>query len=222
MIPHLHATHAVTPAVTQTGSLEVICGSMFSGKSEELIRRIRRAEIARQSIALFKHHFDTRTHVEYVTTHNGEKMRACAIKSSYDITLLTDPCTRVVGIDEIQFFDTGIIAVIAALVRQGVRVIAAGLDLDFRAVPFGSMPTLLAIADSVTKLAAVCALCGKDAQYTQRLINGTPAQYDDPIILVGAQDHYQARCRSCYSINKSPDWNKLPIHGKTEQSVHLH
>lgn len=219
MTPH---SHTITPSALSSGSLEIICGSMFSGKSEELIRRMRRAEIARQSIALFKHHFDTRTHVEYVTTHNGEKMGACAVKSAYDITLLTDPCTQVVGIDEIQFFDTTIISVVATLVRQGVRVIAAGLNLDFRAVPFGSMPTLLALADSVTKLAAVCAICGKDAQYTQRLINGSPAQYDDPIILVGAQDNYQARCRSCYVINKTPDWNKLPLHGKTEQSIHLH
>lgn len=191
------------------GSLEIVCGSMFSGKSEELIRRIRRAQFAQHKILVFKHSLDTRSTIEYVVSHNGAKLKAIAADNASLIgTLVTDD-VDVIGIDEIQFFNDEIINIVCNLVEQGKRVIAAGLDLDFRGVPFGCMPTLMAIADSVTKLKAICMLCGKDAQYSQRLVNNAPAGYDDPIILVGAQESYQARCRDCHSIDKSPFIEKV-------------
>ena len=187
------------------GSLEVICGPMFSGKSEELIRRLRRANIAKQSIAVFKPELDTRRGVNRVTSHNGSAMEARPISDLKDIlTHVTEHNVQVIGIDEVQFFPNGIIEVICTLVDAGKRVIAGGLDLDFRGVPFGPIPTLLAVADDITKLRSICTICCKDAHFTQRLVNNAPARFDDPIILLGAEEAYQARCRTCYIIDKKP------------------
>lgn len=189
------------------GSLEVICGPMFSGKSEELIRRLRRANIAKQKIAVFKPELDTRRGVNRVTSHNGNAMDAYPITDLTDILHhVTTHNIEVIGIDEVQFFPIGIIEVICTLVESGKRVIAGGLDLDFRGVPFGPIPTLLAVADNITKLRSICTVCCQDAHFTQRLVNNTPANFDDPIILLGADEAYQARCRNCYIIDKKPNF----------------
>lgn len=190
---------------TQQGSLEVICGPMFSGKSEELIRRIRRARIARQKVVTFKHRLDDRSGIEHVVSHDGNKVEAYPLDTVEAIlTIALDQQAQVIGIDEIQFFPQDIISVICKLVNAGKRVIVAGLDLDFRTVPFGCMPILMAIAERVTKLQAICTECSGEATLTQRLVNGHPANHNDPIILIGAQDSYQARCRSCFRIDKVP------------------
>ena len=184
----------------KSGSLEIICGSMFSGKSDELIRRLKRCEYAKLNIQVFKHNLDNRVTIEHVRAHNGSMIKAIAISK---IELLLESITQdteVIGIDEIQFFDKNIIEIILKLVKNGKRVIGAGLDLDFRGIPFGSIPELMAIADKVTKLKAICMECGEDSHYTQRLVNGRPARNDDPIVLIGAEDCYQARCRKCYII----------------------
>lgn len=188
---------------THKGSLEVVCGPMFSGKSEELMRRLRRAKIARQNVLTFKHFYDNRHSLTYVVSHDGNKLEAEPLTAVGDIlALVTKQEITVIGIDEVQFFPNDIIPVICQLVQHGKRVIVAGLDLDFRGVPFGCMPTLMAIADKVTKLQAICTECGVDAHFTQRLVNGKPARYNDPIILIGAQEAYEARCRGCYSIDQ--------------------
>ncbi len=187
------------------GCLEVVCGPMFSGKSEELIRRLRRAKIARQCVITFKNSLDNRHEnaFEYVVSHDGTKLDAQPINSVDDILSIAQAVDAdVVGIDEVQFFPNTVINIICQLVENNRRVIVAGLDLDFRGVPFGPMPLLLAIADKITKLQAICSLCGVDAHFTQRLVNNEPANFEDPIILVGAQEAYQARCRGCYSINR--------------------
>lgn len=184
------------------GKLEVICGSMFSGKSEELIRRLRRTEFAQLSLQVFKHNLDDRATTDHIHAHSKDKFPAIPADQAEQIKALTLPTTQVVGIDEVQFFSNDIIPVINDFVAAGKRVIVAGLDLDFRAAPFGCMPALLALADEVTKLKAVCMCCGHDAQFTQRLVNGEPARYHDPLILIGAQECYQARCRNCYQIKE--------------------
>ena len=189
------------------GSLEVICGPMFSGKSEELIRRLRRAKIAKQNVAVFKPAIDTRYQLESITSHNGSKLDAHAIDDSSLIMQHVEKHNyTVVGIDEVQFFARDIVAVICALTDKRVRVLAAGLDLDFRGIPFGPIPTLLAIADKITKRQAICTVCGNDAIYTQRFVNNKPAQYHDPIVLVGAQETYDARCRNCYHMDKPSNY----------------
>ncbi len=188
--------------------LEIICGPMFSGKSEELIRRLRRAIIARQKVKVFKPELDTRRGIDRVTSHNGAMIEAQPIAQIEDILSLADDA-HVIGIDEVQFFSTDIINVICRLVDNGKRVIACGLDLDFRGIPFGPMPTLLAIADYITKLQSICTLCGIDAHFTQRLVNEQPARFDDPIIQLGAQEAYQPRCRSCYQIDKKPHFQQI-------------
>ena len=189
----------------KAGRLEIVCGPMFSGKTEELIRRLRRASIAKQNVIAFKHTIDQRFSFECIASHNGNKIDAQVIeKPEQMIDYAKKAPIDVVGIDEVQFFDTSVIFVIEELINMGKRVIAAGLDLDFRALPFGPMPTLLAIADDITKLKAICCVCSKDAPFTQRLIDGNPARCSDPIILVGAQECYQARCRSCYKIDQLP------------------
>ena len=192
------------------GSLEVICGPMFSGKSEELMRRLRRAKIARQQVVTFKSCLDNRTLLDHVVSHDGNKLTAQPITDVEHIeSALLDTTVNVIGIDEVQFFSPSIVPLICSLIDQGKRIIVAGLDLDFRGAPFGPMPTLLALADKITKLKAICCLCGIDAHFTQRLINNEPAKYDDPIIMVGAQEAYQARCRACYAIDKKPTFRML-------------
>ena len=187
------------------GKLEVICGPMFSGKSEELIRRLRRAKIAKQHVAVFKPALDDRYTIEHIVSHDGNKINAYPIDDVQTIaTHAQENTIDVVGIDEVQFFTNDIIPVICTLIEQGKRVIVAGLDLDFRGIPFGPLPILLAIADCVTKLKAICTACGHDAHFTQRLVDEKPAKHNDPIILVGAQESCQARCRSCYTIDEMP------------------
>jgi len=189
------------------GILEAICGPMFSGKSEELMRRLRRAKIAKQCIAVFRPALDTRYNKEQVVSHDGNTLNALAIEKPATITeYVQKHSIAVIGIDEVQFFEQDIISVICELVNDKKRVVIAGLDLDFRGLPFGPMPTLLAIADTVTKLQAICTICGSDAHFSQRLIDNKPARFDDPIILVGAQEKYDARCRTCFSINKMPSF----------------
>ena len=182
------------------GTLEIICGSMFSGKTEELIRRLRRAEIARQAIQVFKPQLDNRYGVERVTSHNGLHVEAQPVAQAEDILGLIRPDTTVVGIDEVQFFDWKIASVTQELADAGLRVIAAGLDMDFRGEPFGPMPLLMAQAEKVRKLQAICVTCGDVASRTQRLVNGQPAAHDDPLIVVGADEAYEARCRACHEV----------------------
>lgn len=182
------------------GHIELICGSMFSGKTEELIRRLRRAVIARQKIEVFKPRIDTRYHMTRVTSHNGMDFEAQPVENAAAIQSLLAPDTTVVAIDEVQFFDDEIIALCEALADEGRRVICAGLDTDFRGVPFGPIPALLARAEQVHKLHAICVVCGEEASRTQRLIDGEPAAYDDPIVLVGADEVYEARCRQCHRV----------------------
>ncbi len=177
------------------GRIEIICGSMFSGKTEELIRRVRRAIIAKQHIQVFKPELDNRYGVEQVTSHNGQNVEAEPVESAALILQSLRDDTTVVAIDEAQFFDTEIVPVTEQLAERGLRVIVAGLDMDFRGEPFGSMPELLCRAEEVTKLHAICVICGGDATRTQRLVNGYPAHYEDPIIMVGAKERYEARCR---------------------------
>ncbi len=183
-----------------SGWIEVICGSMFSGKTEELLRRLRRAVIARQNVQLFKPAIDTRYGVTTVASHDGTQWEGVVIQNAEEILNQVAPDTQVVGIDEVQFFDDAIVDVCDTLALQGKRVIVAGLDLDFRGEPFGPMPALMAKAESVRKLHAICMVCGGEASRTQRLINGRPAYYEDPIILIGAQEAYEARCRGCHQV----------------------
>ncbi|WP_010099467.1 thymidine kinase [Ornithinibacillus scapharcae] len=188
----------------QSGWLEVICGSMFSGKSEELIRRVRRATYANQKVQVFKPAIDNRYDDVAVVSHNGTSVMATPVDSSANILENLLPNVEIVGIDEAQFFDEDIIYVAEQLADRGIRVIAAGLDQDFRGEPFGPMPELMALAESVTKLNAICPLCGSPASRTQRLINGQPASYNDPIILVGASESYEPRCRHHHEVPNRP------------------
>lgn len=181
-----------------TGRLEVICGSMFSGKTEELIRRVRRCMIAKQSVMVFKPALDTRYGIDRITTHGGQSLEAKPILSP--VNLYRD--AQIIAIDEAQFFDEYIVHAIKTLYLSGTRVIVAGLDTDFRGEPFGAMPQLLALADEVTKLHAVCDVCGNEARHTQRLINGHPAPYNSPLILLGAEESYTARCRDHFLCEK--------------------
>ncbi len=183
-----------------SGKLEIICGSMFSGKTEELIRRLRRAEIAKQQVQVFKPSLDDRFGVERVTSHNGMHFQAQPVPEAKDILPLVKEDTTVIGIDEVQFFDWEIADVCQELAEAGKRVIMAGLDMDFRGEPFGPMPILMAQAESIEKLQAICVLCGDDASRTQRLVDGEPAAYDDPVIVVGASEKYEARCRACHQV----------------------
>lgn len=182
------------------GWLEVVCGSMFSGKTEELIRRVRRAQIARQQVQVFKPALDDRYFKEKVTSHNGMNLEALSVAQAEQILDLVQTETEVVAIDEVQFFPDDIIDVCDALVRDGFRVIVAGLDTDFRGEPFGPMPPLMAQAEKVDKLRAICVVCGREASRTQRLIDNQPASYNDPVILVGAKEVYEARCRHCHQV----------------------
>lgn len=182
------------------GWIEIICGSMFSGKTEELIRRLRRARIARQQVQVFKPIIDTRYANSEVTSHNGVQIDALPVDDTTQMREMIAPDTTVVAIDEAQFFEEDVIALCEDLANHGLRVIVAGLDVDFRGEPFGPMPALMARAEQVTKLQAICVECGGPASRTQRLIEGRPAAYDDPVILVGASEVYEARCRGCHQV----------------------
>ena len=182
------------------GWIEVICGSMFCGKTEELLRRVRRAAIARQQIQVFKPAIDVRYGMDRVASHNGLAWQSEAISSSQEILERLRPETTVVAIDEVQFFDQGVAEVCNQLALRGLRVICAGLDLDFRGEPFGAMPLLMAQAELLDKLHAICVVCGAPASRTQRLIDGQPARYSDPVIVIGAAEKYEARCRDCHKV----------------------
>jgi len=182
------------------GWVEVVCGSMFSGKTEELIRRVRRAQIAKQKIQVFKPAIDNRYGVEKITSHNGLYVEAMPVADADAILSLVEADTTVVAIDEVQFFDWRVAAAVNELAERGVRVIVSGLDMDFRGEPFGPMPLLMAEAEQVDKLQAICVVCGQPASRTQRLIDGRPALYSDPVILVGASEVYEARCRQHHEV----------------------
>lgn len=184
----------------ESGWIEVICGSMFSGKTEELIRRVRRAEIAKQRVQVFKPVIDRRYHEMAVASHNGLLFDAVPLAAARDILTHREPETSVVAVDEVQFFDWEIAEVLNQLADNGCRVIVAGLDQDFRGEPFGPMPLLMAQAEEVTKLNAICVLCGDPASRTQRLIDGRAAGWDDPVVLVGGHESYEARCRRCHEV----------------------
>ena len=182
------------------GSIEVVCGSMFSGKTDELIRRLVRATIAKQKVQVFKPAIDIRYAVEKVTSHAGAHYDAIPVAKAAEIHAKLDTQTTVVGIDEAQFFDSEVVDVAQELAARGVRVIVAGLDMDFRGEPFGPMPLILAKAERVDKLHAICMVCGDEASRTQRLVNGKPAKHDDPVVIVGASELYEARCRAHHEV----------------------
>ncbi|WP_457637245.1 thymidine kinase [Oceanithermus sp.] len=185
----------------QPGWIEVITGPMFSGKSEELIRRVKRVLIAGQKVRVFKPRLDDRYDASDVVSHDGERVRAEPVADSAELrSRLEGEKPQVVAVDEAQFFDDGLPGLLEELASQGIRVIVAGLDQDFRGEPFGIMPTLLAKAEFVEKLSAVCVRCGRAATRTQRLVNGKPARYDEPVILVGASEAYEPRCRACHEV----------------------
>src|SRR5438874_8000056 len=179
---------------TRAGRIEVIAGVMFSGKSEELIRRVRRTVIAKKRVHVFKSHLDARYAGLYsISTHDGGIVEAEPVDSSEEIITRRRRETQVLAVDEVQFLDDGIVAVANTLADQGVRIVLAGIDMDFRGLPFGPMPALLAIAEIVDKLQAICVVCGEPASRNQRLVNGRPALWDSPTIMVG--EIGRASCR---------------------------
>lgn len=185
------------------GWIEIICGSMFSGKTEELIRRLVRAEIAKQKVQVFKPALDNRYKANKVSSHRGSDFEAIVVQDSEEIAALIEEDTTVIGIDEVQFFDWKIAELCDRLAHEDRRVILAGLDLDFRGEPFGPLPLLMAGAEVVDKLQAICMTCGAPASRTQRLINGRPANYEDPVIMVGASEVYEARCRQHHEVPRN-------------------
>ena len=206
MISDLHFSRS-------SGWIEVICGVMFSGKSEELIRRVRRAIIARHKVQVFKSHLDERYAGIYrISSHDGRSVEAVPVDTPEQIARQVADDTQVVAIDEAQFLDASIVALATALANDGRRVIIAGTDTDFRGEPFGAMPQLLAVAEVVDKLHAICVQCGNPASRNQRLIGGRPARYDSPTIMVGSAEAYEARCRSCHSVPRK-DEEQLVLQG---------
>ena len=193
---------------------------MFSGKSEELIRRVKRSVIAKRTVQVFKPAIDDRYGVEVIRSHDGGSFVAVPVRSSAEILDRLEPETSVVAIDEVQFFDVGVIEVCRTLVRRGRRVICAGLDLDFRGEPFGPVPALLALAERVDKLQAICVVCGEAGTRTQRIVNGVAAYYEDPVILIGAQESYEARCRTCHQVpRRSPGGKVADPTARVRESV---
>jgi len=188
----------------RAGWLEVICGCMFAGKTEELIRRIKTLEFAKLNILVFKPKIDDRYSKTEVASHAGSKVESIVISDIKEVLDYVKDDTQVVAIDEVQFFGDEVIDVCDYLANRGIRVMVAGLETDFRGEPFGPMPTLLVKAEFVTKLTAICVKCGAPATRTQRIINGKPAKYIDPIIMVGAAESYEARCRHCHEVLEAP------------------
>lgn len=183
------------------GWIEVICGVMFSGKSEELMRRVRRATLAKKRVQVFKSHLDERYQGLYaVSSHDGRSVEAIPIDSSIQIAQQLNTLADVIAIDEAQFLDAGIVPLVRAFATRGLRVIIAGTDTDFRGEPFGAMPQLMADAELVDKLHAICVICGGPASRNQRIIDGRPAGYDSPTIMVGGRESYEARCRHCHQV----------------------
>lgn len=188
------------------GWIEVICGNMYAGKTEELLRRVRRIEYAKKTVIVFKPKLDNRFSDNEVVSHNNKRVKSINIVDAQDILNHIDPLPYAIAIDEVQFLGKDCIKVCEQLADLGVRVIVAGLDKDFRGEPFGVMPELLARAEYVTKLQAICQVCGAPATRTQRIINGKPAKYTDPIVLVGAKEQYEARCRHCHIVEGKPEY----------------
>lgn len=186
------------------GWLEVITGCMFAGKTEELIRRIKVLQYAKKPVMIFKPMIDNRYATDAVVSHAGTSVNSIVIRSANEIYDYIKDDTEVIAIDEVQFFDAQIVTICNALADQGKRVMVAGLDMDFRGEPFGVMPALITTAEFVTKLTAVCMKCGAPATRTQRLVNGKAARYSDPIVLVGASEAYEARCRHCHEVKDKP------------------
>lgn len=186
------------------GYIEVICGCMFAGKTEELIRRINVLSYARKNILVFKPKIDDRYSTTEIASHAGSKVPCIVISEAKEILNHVNYDTDVVAIDEVQFFDEDVVDICEYLADSGLRVMVAGLDKDFRGEPFGVLPDLLTRAEFVTKLTAVCAKCGAPATRTQRIINGKPASFNDPIVLVGAKEAYEPRCRHCHEIVEKP------------------
>ncbi|MBI5806560.1 thymidine kinase [candidate division TA06 bacterium] len=187
------------------GQLEVICGCMFSGKTEELIRRLKRASYARQKVQIFKHSFDTRYDELSITTHYGLKLPTVPCREPGDIIRGIERGVQVVGIDEVQFYGDLIVPAIEEVLNQDIKVIVSGLDMDFRGEAFGAMPRLLTMAEQVDKLTAICSVCGEPATRTQRLLDGHPAPYDSEVVSVGSTEKYEARCRKCHAVPGKPD-----------------
>lgn len=185
---------------TRNGSIEVICGPMFAGKSEEIIRRIRRIEYAKKKVVCFKPGIDNRYSVDEICSHNQTKKKSYVISKAKDIYQYLEEDTYAVVIDEVQFLDEDIIQICEDLAYKGIRVIVGGLDMDFRGEAFSIMPELLSRAEYVTKLTAICVKCGEPATRTQRVVNGVPAFYEDPIVIVGASEAYEPRCRFCHEV----------------------
>ena len=193
------------------GWIEVITGVMFSGKSEELLRRVRRATIAKKDVQVFKSHLDDRYEgLQRVSSHDGSTIEAVPISESREIAEHVRPGTDVVAIDEAQFLDDGVVRVANALADQGRRIIVAGTDMDFRGEPFGPIPDLLAVAEKIDKLHAICVLCGELATRNQRLIGGEPAPAEGPTIQVGGSESYEARCRECHEVPRRTD-EQMPL-----------
>ena len=186
------------------GWIEVICGCMFAGKTEELIRRINVLSYARKYILVFKPKIDDRYSTTEIASHAGSKVPCIVISEAKERLAHVNYDTDVVAIDEVQFFDEDVVDICEYLADSGLRVMVAGLDKDFRGEPFGVLPDLLTRAEFVTKLTAVCAKCGAPATRTQRIINGKPASFNDPIVLVGAKEAYEPRCRHCHEIVEKP------------------
>ena len=195
----------------RTGWIEVITGVMFSGKSEELIRRVRRAIIAKKKVQVFKSHLDDRYNgVFSIASHDGRSVDAAPVDSAAQIAQQVSPLADVIAIDEAQFLDAGIVDLATSLAAHGVRVIIAGTDTDFRGEPFGAMPQLMAVAEVVDKLHAICVICGGPASRNQRLLGGKPARYDSPTIMVGGHESYEARCRHCHQVPRR-DEDQVPL-----------
>jgi len=186
------------------GWIEVITGPMYAGKTEELIRRVKRLEYAEQNVIVFKPTIDDRYAADEVVSHNNTRTRSINITKAAEIMTYVEKDTDVVAIDEVQFLDEEAVAICEYLADHGIRVIVSGLDRDFRGEPFSFMPRLLSLAEEVTKLTAICVCCHTPATRTQRIVNGKPANYTDPIILVGAKDSYEARCRHCHEVPGRP------------------
>jgi thymidine kinase len=200
----------------QPAQIEVICGCMFSGKTEELIRRLKRATYARQKVQIFKHSFDTRYDELSITTHYGLKLPTVTCMTAADIIGALARDTEVVGIDEVQFYGQDIVQAIQEIAHQNIRVLVSGLDMDFRGEPFGPMPQLLTIAEKVDKLSAICSVCGQPATRTQRLLDGHPAPYDSEVISVGSTEKYEARCRQCHVVPNRPGKPPFNLSPQTE------
>lgn len=187
------------------GWIEVICGPMFAGKTEELLRRVKRLEYAKKNIVVFKPLMDNRYAENEVVSHNQNRTKSVNISFARQIFEHIDTNTQVVAVDEIQFLDEEAVQICEHLASKGIRVIVSGLDKDFRGEPFSFMPKLLSIAEYVTKLTAICVKCGIPATRTQRMVNGKPAKYNDPIVLIGAEESYEARCRHCHKVYRKPN-----------------